>query len=216
MEFQSCTPWSTGFRNSTRDRIAAWTNPRGADISRKLAWCAASQNGCLWERHCRTRTICRFAAGRAITLPCAGARGYGFAGKIARWLREAHGIPSIVNPGGNENGIAAERVSGLRRHSRIFNLRELIALIAGARLYVEQRPGPTHLCSRRGKAERRFTALPAPISGGHGKRNTEASQRARYSEPFGAIKYVSQASRAPFLSIRPREVRDACEELLAS
>jgi ADP-heptose:LPS heptosyltransferase len=73
-------------------------------------------------------------------------------GAIAKWLRDAHGIATVVNLGPGDEPIASE----VRHHfgSGILDsldLRELIALLASSCLFVANDTGPTHIAAALGK-----------------------------------------------------------------
>jgi heptosyltransferase III len=70
--------------------------------------------------------------------------------EIARWLRSEHGIASVVNLGAGDFKIAADARRELHDCTVIpdpLPLRELIALVAGARLFIGNDSGPAHLAS---------------------------------------------------------------------
>jgi lipopolysaccharide heptosyltransferase III len=68
---------------------------------------------------------------------------------IAKWLREAHGVATVVNLGPGDEPIASE----VRQHfgSDVIldslDLRELVALLAGSCLFVGNDTGPTHIAA---------------------------------------------------------------------
>jgi heptosyltransferase III len=74
-------------------------------------------------------------------------------GAIAKWLREAHGIATVVNLGPGDESIASE----VRKHFGSggildsLDLRGLVALIAGSCLFVGNDTGPTHIAAALGK-----------------------------------------------------------------
>jgi heptosyltransferase III len=71
-------------------------------------------------------------------------------GELARWLRDAHGIVSVVNLGRRDDEVAGE-VRGAMGDCAVvmdsLNARELIALIAGARVFVGNDSGPAHVAA---------------------------------------------------------------------
>ncbi|MGH9522176.1 MAG: glycosyltransferase family 9 protein [Terriglobales bacterium] len=70
--------------------------------------------------------------------------------EIARWLRATHGIRSIVNLGRRDEQLAASVHSSMRADAIIidtFGARELIALLAGARLFFGNDSGPAHIAA---------------------------------------------------------------------
>jgi len=74
--------------------------------------------------------------------------------EIARWLRERRGIPTVVNIGRGDASVAAE-VRRLMSDCAVLmdslDVRELIALIAGARLFVGNDSGPAHVAAAAGR-----------------------------------------------------------------
>lgn len=74
--------------------------------------------------------------------------------EIARWLHAQHALVSVVAPGPGDREI----LPAIRRHFgppsvvlESLGVRELIALVAGARLFVGNDTGPTHLASATGR-----------------------------------------------------------------
>jgi len=140
-------------------------------------------------------------------------------GAIAQWLREAHGIATVVNLGPGDERIAAEvkqRFAGLGIIIGDLELRGLVALLAGSSLFIGNDTGPTHIAAALGrkcvvifgasdskvwspwKTEHRLIENPFPCK--------ECPQGK--CESLGASQCI--------LSISVDEVRDACEELLAA
>jgi lipopolysaccharide heptosyltransferase III len=69
---------------------------------------------------------------------------------IARWLREAHGIGTVVNLGPGDEQIAADvrdHFAGAGVILDDLDLRGLIALLAGSCLFVGNDTGPTHIAA---------------------------------------------------------------------
>jgi heptosyltransferase-3 len=70
--------------------------------------------------------------------------------EIARWLLETHGIASVANLGPRDDEIAADLGRAMRGCATVLesiNARELIALIAVARLFVGNDSGPAHIAA---------------------------------------------------------------------
>jgi ADP-heptose:LPS heptosyltransferase len=139
--------------------------------------------------------------------------------QVAHWLRETHGIASVVNSSESESELAAEVRRELGKcalvpHSPL-PLRELIALIAGARLYVGSDSGPTHVAAAAG----------IPVVAVFGPTNHQQwrpwrtehrvlSTGARFETIRGvAERFVSEERSIQTIGVE--EVCDACEELLA-
>jgi heptosyltransferase III len=73
---------------------------------------------------------------------------------IAQWLREAHGITSVVNLGPGDEQIAAEvgqRFAGVAAIINDLDVRGLVALLAGSCLFIGNDTGPTHIAAALGK-----------------------------------------------------------------
>jgi ADP-heptose:LPS heptosyltransferase len=138
--------------------------------------------------------------------------------QVARWLRETHGIASVVNSSETESELAAEVRRELGKcalvpHSPL-PLRELIALIAGARLYVGNDSGPTHLAAAAGIP---VVAIFGPTNWRQWRpwrtEHRVVSTGARFETIRGvAERFVSE--ERPIQTIAVEEVCKACEELL--
>lgn len=139
--------------------------------------------------------------------------------EIARWLREAHGIRSIVNLGPRDLGISESvrtSLSGVAAIPAPLTVRELIALISRARLFVGNDSGPVHVAA----------AVGCPTVAIYGATNPaqwhpwQAEHRvvhtgATFRAPRGD-KNILIAEARPIAAIPAEEVRQACEELLAA
>jgi ADP-heptose:LPS heptosyltransferase len=76
--------------------------------------------------------------------------------EIARWLREKRGIVPVIRLGPGERDAAAALKRQFAPHSIVFDadaldLREVIALISRARLFVGNDSGPAHLATAAGR-----------------------------------------------------------------
>lgn len=138
-------------------------------------------------------------------------------GEIARWLREEHGMNSVVNSSAKNEGEAAEIRAKLGKDAVIpaaLPLPDLMALISRARIFIGNDSGPAHLAAA--------TGTPAVVMYGP----TNPAQWHPWQLPHRVI-----STGAEFRAIRgdktvpirePRaiadisvdEVRGACEELL--
>jgi ADP-heptose:LPS heptosyltransferase len=73
---------------------------------------------------------------------------------IAHWLREAHGISSVVNLGPGDEHISADvkqRFASVGVIIDSLDLRGLVALLAGSCLFVGNDTGPTHIAAALGR-----------------------------------------------------------------
>jgi ADP-heptose:LPS heptosyltransferase len=137
--------------------------------------------------------------------------------QVARWLREEHGLLSVVAPGPGDTEI----LPAIREHFRPpavvlegANVREMIALVAGARLFVGNDTGPTHLASAAG----------CPVAVVFG--SSDAATWGPWGTPHRIIESPSRCESCPrgrcyafdesrcILSVSVEQVRDACAALL--
>jgi len=136
---------------------------------------------------------------------------------IARWLLETHGIPCVVNLGERDAAVAAEVRSEMRDCAVVpetFGLRELIALVAGARFFVGNDSGPAHLAAAAG--------LPCVvIFGSTNPAHWRPWQTAHRVVQTGAVfesprrnNRIAIHEPRSIQSISVGEVREACEDLL--
>ena len=139
--------------------------------------------------------------------------------EIARWLREKHGIASVVNLGARDDEIAAEVRSEMQNCAALMDaqldIRELIALIAGSRIFVGNDSGPAHLAAALQRPSVVIFSVTDPVQW----RPWQAEHRvvqtgATFDHPRGD-KAVVIANPRPISSIAADEVRQICEELLA-
>jgi lipopolysaccharide heptosyltransferase III len=138
---------------------------------------------------------------------------------LARWLRDTHGIAPVVDLGPDEREIRREVREHLEPVAVVFDslgLRELIALLAGARLFVGNDTGPTHIAAA--------LARPCVVVFG--------SSSSVYWRPWGTEHRVVQndfpcnpckgdrcyAFGEPrcILSVTVDQAREACEQVLAA
>lgn len=139
--------------------------------------------------------------------------------EIARWLRKSHEIASVVNLGLADDELASTVRAGMGDSGVIadsFDARELIALIAGAHLFVGNDSGPAHVAAAAGcPCVVIFGATnPAewrPWQSEHRIVHTNAAFEYRRGD-----KSVAVSEGRTIASISVDEVRAACEELLPS
>jgi heptosyltransferase III len=139
--------------------------------------------------------------------------------EIARWLREKHGIASVVNLGARDNEIAAEVCSEMTSGAVVLDsqldIRELIALIAASSICVGNDSGPAHLAA----ALRRPSVVIFSVTDPVQWRPWQADHRivqtgATFDHPRGDKAVVASNPR-PITSIAVDEVCQKCEQLLA-
>jgi ADP-heptose:LPS heptosyltransferase len=148
--------------------------------------------------------------------------------EIARWLRAAHGIASVVNLSASSAPLSAEIhaafANGAANADTTANastiadslpLPDLIALISQARLFIGNDSGPVHLAAASGTPAVVIygPANPAqwrPWQSEHRVVSTGAQFRALRGDKTVAINQPK-----PISAIAVDEVRSACEQLLA-
>jgi len=137
---------------------------------------------------------------------------------IAQWLRDAHGIATVVNLGPGDEQIAAEvkqRFAGLGIIISDLDLRGLVALLAGSSLFIGNDTGPTHIAAALGKK--------SVVIFGASDSKVWSPWKTEYrlvENPFPCKqcpqgKCESLGISQCILAISVDEVRDACEALLA-
>jgi ADP-heptose:LPS heptosyltransferase len=121
-------------------------------------------------------------------------------GEMARWLRDAHGVASVVNLGRRDEEVAPEVRRAIGDCGVVLDsldARQLIALIAGARLFVGNDSGPAHVAAA--------ADCPCVVIFGE-------------TRPVEWRPWQAQQARVvqgdAIASIAVGEVRRACEELL--
>ncbi|MFZ0634802.1 MAG: glycosyltransferase family 9 protein [Candidatus Acidiferrales bacterium] len=137
---------------------------------------------------------------------------------IARWLQDARGIRSVVILGPDESHIAAEARAKFAPGTPFFDsldLRELIALIAGAALFVGNDSGPAHLAAA--------SSVPSVVIFGSSSsvnwRPWQVAHRVVQNEfacnPCKGDRCYAFDEPRCILSVSVEQVREACERLLA-
>jgi ADP-heptose:LPS heptosyltransferase len=138
--------------------------------------------------------------------------------EIARWLKATHGIASVVNCGAQDEEVAnlvREEMNGCATIAEQINIPELVALIAGARLFVGNDSGPAHIAS----ALQRPTVVIFSETDLAQWRPLHSESRvisteAEFSHPRGDKAILTNQPR-PVSSISSDEVRDVCAQLLS-
>lgn len=139
--------------------------------------------------------------------------------EIAPWLRQVHGIASVVNLSAHDREI----VSGVRREMSNcawipapLGLRELIALIARARLFVGNDSGPAHLAAAAGRPGVVIFGVTNPVQWRPWQTEHRVVQTGAVFKSLRGNKSIVIHEPRPICSITVEEVRRACEELLDS
>jgi heptosyltransferase III len=163
------------------------------------------------------------AAGQPYAVLQPGARLPGMRWPVARfaelsaWLRDRYGIASVANCGPQDQDVANEIRAAMRSCAIVpseFNIRELIALISGARLFVGNDSGPAHIAA----ALQRPTVVlfgltdPAQWRPLHAE-SCVVSTGAQFEHPRGD-KAILLSEPRPIASVSVEEVKEACARLL--
>ncbi len=138
---------------------------------------------------------------------------------IARWLREAHGIASVVNLSAREEEIAPEVRNEMRGCAAVpegLGLAELIALVAGAAIFVGNDSGPAHVAAA--------AARPCVVIYGSTNPAQWRPWRMEHRVVATGAKFRAMRGDKTIAVSQPRsiqeigidEVRAACEELLSA
>jgi heptosyltransferase III len=137
---------------------------------------------------------------------------------IAQWLREAHGIATVVNLGPGDEQIAAgggQHFAGLGIIMSDLDLHGLVALLAASSLFIGNDTGPTHIAAALGKKS-------VVIFGASDSKvwSPWKTEHCLVENPFPCKKCPqgkceSLGASQCIFAISVDEVRDACETLLA-
>jgi ADP-heptose:LPS heptosyltransferase len=137
---------------------------------------------------------------------------------LAKWLREKHGLASIVNVAARDEAIATESARafhGIAAIPSALNVRELIALIAGARLFVGNDSGPAHLAAALDRPTVVIFSETDPAQWGpRHTRGRVVSTGATFTHPRGDKSVLATQLRS-IDAITVEEVQSACDEVLA-
>jgi len=139
---------------------------------------------------------------------------------VARWLREKHGIASVVNLGARDDEIATEVRNEMQNCAVVLDaqldVRELIALIAGSRLFVGNDSGPAHLAAALQRPSVVIFGVTDPVQWRPWQSEHRIVQTgATFDHPRGDKATVASIPR-PISSIAVDEVCQKCDELLAA
>ena len=137
---------------------------------------------------------------------------------LARWLKERYGIAPVFNAGSGETGIVSELRRQCRGEFPLFDaldLRELIALAAGARIFIGNDSGPTHVATAAGRP---VIAIFGSSSSVHWQPWQTAHRVVQNHFPCnpcaGDHCYAFEKPQC-ILSVTLEQVQAACESLLA-
>jgi heptosyltransferase III len=138
--------------------------------------------------------------------------------EVARWLRMRHDIASVVNLASAEAAIAPD-VRRLMRDCAVipepFSVRELIALMAGARMFIGNDSGPAHLAAAAGRPSVVVYGSTNPAQWHPWQTNYRAVHTNAVFRPLRGDKSLAEGESRSIRSLPVEEVRVACDELLA-
>jgi heptosyltransferase III len=139
--------------------------------------------------------------------------------EIARWLREKHGLASVVNLGARDDEIAAEVRTEMQNCAVVLDsqldIRHLIALLAASRILVGNDSGPAHLAAALQLPSVVIFSVTDPVQWRPWQAEYRVLQTgATFDHPRGDKTVVASNPR-PITSISVDEVSQNCEELLA-
>lgn len=138
--------------------------------------------------------------------------------ELARWLRAERSISSVVNLSSSDAEIAAAVRNAMADVAVIpdpLSIRDLIALIAGARLFVGNDSGPAHLAAATGRPCVVIYGPTNPAQWHPWQTEYRAIHTDASFDPKRGDKSFAVRELRPISSIGVDEVRRACEELLA-
>lgn len=138
--------------------------------------------------------------------------------ETARWLRAEHGIASVVNLSSADVEIApAVRciMGGSAVIADAFRVRDLIALITGARLFVGNDSGPAHLAAAMSRPSAVIYGPTNPLQWHPWRTEYRALHTDAIFDPQRGDKSLAAHESRPIGSIGIDDVLRACEELLA-
>jgi heptosyltransferase III len=137
--------------------------------------------------------------------------------EIARWLRTKHGILTVVNLGATDAAIAAEVRRLMHDCAAIpepFEIRELIALIASARLFVGNDSGPAHLAAATQRPAVVIYGPTNPAQWHPWQSEYHAIHTGARFDPRRGDKSLPERESRSIATIAMEEIRSACDELL--
>jgi heptosyltransferase III len=140
---------------------------------------------------------------------------------IARWLREEHDIFPVVRLGPGDRAIADMARQRFVPHSIVFeaeslDLREVIALIAGARLFVGNDSGPAHLATATGRPSVVIFGSTDSATWRPWKTEHRVVQNDFPCNPCKADRCYAFTEPLCILSVTEDQVRESCAALLTA
>ena len=139
--------------------------------------------------------------------------------EIARWLRSEHGIASVVNLGAGDSEIATDARRELHDCTLIpdpLPLRELIALVASARLFVGNDSGPAHFAAATARPSVVIFSSTNPTQWGPWQTEHRILHTGAVFRPSRGDKTTAVSEPQSIDSIATDQVQKAAGELLTS
>lgn len=139
--------------------------------------------------------------------------------EIARWLRGEHGMASVVNLAAGDSEIASDARREMHDCAVIpdpLPLRELIALVAGARLFVGNDSGPAHLAAATLRPSVVIFSSTNPAQWGPWQTEHRVLHTGAVFRPRRGDKTIAESEACPVASISNDHVKAACADLLRS
>lgn len=137
---------------------------------------------------------------------------------LARWLKEAHGIAPVFNTGSGEKQIISELRQKCRGEFPLLdslNLRELIALASGARIFIGNDSGPTHVATAAGRPVIVVFGSSSSVHWRPWQTPHRVVQNDFPCNPCPGDRCYAYEKPRCILSVTLEQVREACESLLA-
>jgi heptosyltransferase III len=137
--------------------------------------------------------------------------------EIGRWLHDKYGIESVANLGAGDAEISAVVRRELGDSAAVpepLPLRELIALVAGARIFVGNDSGPAHLAAATGRPSVVMFSSTNPAQWGPWQTEHRVLHTGAVFHPSRGDKTIADSEPRAIDSIGADQVREACAELL--
>lgn len=138
---------------------------------------------------------------------------------IASWLRAEHGITSVVNLGAVDEAVAQTVRDAMRNCAAIpepLGMRELIALVAGARIFIGNDSGPAHVAAATQRPAVVIYGLTNPAQWHPWQTDYRAVHTDAVFEPRRGDKSLAVREERSIATIEVDDVQRACEELLST
>ena len=138
--------------------------------------------------------------------------------EVARWLEKRHGIKSVVNLAPGDASVVADARVVMSDCCVIpdpFGIRELIALISGARILIGNDSGPVHVAAAAGCPVVAIYGATNPAQWHPWQTDYRVIHTSAVFDPKRGDKSFAKHGFRPISTIGVEEVCAACEELLA-